>query len=177
MNCSVKNCKKKSRSSGILFCEVHYYRIRRTGNPGSSIIQRREYHKRSRTIEYVAWAAMRSRCNNPKNVRFRYYGGRGIKVCRRWNKFTTFLDDMGKRPSIRHSIDRVNVNGNYSPANCKWSTIEEQVRNRTITKMDKRKISKLRSLKESGSSTKELMLMFGLSQTHVDKIVRKESWY
>lgn len=82
------------------------------------------------SLEYQSWRAMIQRCTNPKNNRFQYYGARGIRICKRWGKFKNFLRDMGKRPSRRHSIDRKNTNGNYTPSNCRWATPKVQRNNR-----------------------------------------------
>lgn len=84
--------------------------------------------------EEKAWRTMLWRCYNSNHKKYKDYGGRGIRVCRRWrNSFENFLSDMGKAPSLRHSLDRKKVNGNYTPSNCKWSTPIEQGRNKRNT--------------------------------------------
>lgn len=89
--------------------------------------------KANRTIEYSSWNAMRNRCLNPNVEEYPNYGGRGIKICERWNDYRLFLEDMGRRPSTKHTLDRKNVDGDYTPSNCKWSTPTEQQRNRRGT--------------------------------------------
>lgn len=89
-----------------------------------------ERHNRSRTPEYKAWTGMKQRCNNPKEERYEHYGGRGIKVCSRWNDFKAFYDDMGERPSTKHSLDRIDNDGDYEPSNCRWATLKQQASNR-----------------------------------------------
>lgn len=76
---------------------------------------------------------MIERCENPKYKRFADYGGRGIKVTPRWLKFENFLADMGERP-MGKTLDRIDVNGNYEPGNCRWATPKEQRANRRDTR-------------------------------------------
>jgi hypothetical protein len=84
--------------------------------------------------EYIAWSHILQRCENKKNKAYKNYGARGISVCERWHKFENFLADMGLKPSSKHSLDRINNDGNYEPWNCRWATRVEQNRNtrRTI---------------------------------------------
>jgi hypothetical protein len=79
---------------------------------------------------YVSWAAMKRRCYNETDRSYAQYGGRGIVVCERWrDSFESFYVDMGERPP-RTSLDRINNDGNYEPANCRWATASVQSKNR-----------------------------------------------
>lgn len=86
-----------------------------------------EHHGMTDTPEYTTWRNMLGRCEQSTNKDFHAYGGRGIRVCDRWSKsFTAFFTDVGERPSKLHSLDRINVNGNYEPNNVRWATRREQ---------------------------------------------------
>ncbi len=85
------------------------------------------------TSEYATWVNMKKRCNNKNDPAYPNYGGRGIKVCSRWDKFINFYTDMGERPSIKHTIDRINNSLGYYKENCRWSTRAEQNRNQQKT--------------------------------------------
>lgn len=90
---------------------------------------RRQYSIQVKS-EVSVWNGMKSRCRNKRDRIYKHYGGRGIKVCDRWlNSFDAFIEDMGRRPSKKHSIDRIDVNGDYEPSNCRWTTQKEQARN------------------------------------------------
>jgi hypothetical protein len=86
-------------------------------------------HGRSHTSMHNIWLAMRRRCYLPSDGSYERYGGRGIKVCDRWQIFENFLADMGERPSDKHSIERENNEGNYEPGNCIWAVKLVQANN------------------------------------------------
>jgi len=124
--CTVEGCDSKHYAKG--YCVKHYMRFKKYGDPLYS-----ELHGLSNSLTYKSWEGIKNRCLNENTPYFKYYGGRGITVCERWkNSFLAFYEDMGPRPSKDHSIDRIDVNGNYEPGNCKWSTKSEQSLNRRI---------------------------------------------
>lgn len=88
-------------------------------------------HGLSNTPEWDVWIGMKTRCYNTNVKHFCRYGGRGIRVCDSWlSDFEAFLNDMGPRPSPKHSLERRDNNGNYEPSNCYWATASQQARNR-----------------------------------------------
>src|SRR3990167_4481698 len=108
---------------------------------------------------YTIWRGMLVRCTKPKSQAFSQYGARGITVCEHWHKFENFLADMGKRPSAKHSIDRIDGDGNYEPNNCRWATSIEQQTNRSVTRRIpyRRKVYSLAALARLAGCSEETL--------------------
>ncbi len=133
---------KHTRSCGCISRDAEQipYRENRTAETlGKGLTKHGDtaFDPSNRTIEYVAWTNMKTRCYNPKFIGWIYYGGRGevgltpIEVCEKWrNSFEDFLADMGRRPEGM-SLDREDPDGNYGPDNCRWATDKEQANNRS----------------------------------------------
>lgn len=82
------------------------------------------------SVESTAWKGMRARCLNKNSPKYPIYGGRGITICKRWESFMAFYEDMGPRPDPTYSLDRIDVNGNYEPGNVRWASKTIQAQNR-----------------------------------------------
>ena len=89
-------------------------------------------HGMGKTSEYKSWQGAKERCYKKNRSGYHQYGGRGITMCDRWlNSYENFYEDMGKKPTKQHSLDRIDLNGNYEPSNCRWATSLEQSNNKT----------------------------------------------
>ena len=119
---------------------------------------------------------MKKRCLCENHDAFKNYGGKGIRVCKRWMLFENFLADMGARPSKKHTIDRINPSKNYSPTNCRWATPLEQARNRRNTKLTEKDIVAIRVLYERQINRMVVAALFGITESMVHKIGSGDRW-
>lgn len=130
-----------------------------------------------RTPLHRLWLALRNRCNNPKTPDFKYYGGRGVTVCARWDQFTNFADDVGPHPGKGMTLDRIDTNKGYEPGNVRWATRETQARNRNYCKVDMPTANEIRKRYSQGNIKQtDLADEFGVSQTLISKIILRKAW-
>jgi len=133
--------------------------------------------KRWKMPEYKVWENMRRRTSAKAKPKDRAnYFERGIGVCERWQVFELFLEDAGRRPSERHSLDRIDNNKGYEPGNVRWATVYEQVRNRRVTKLSAEAAAEIRRLVASGERIISVARKFSVSWTTVRSIVKGHLW-
>ena len=131
--CSVNKCNQKVFGKGL--CQKHYTRFVKYGDVHGGIRHNNGYAALYPN-EHNIWANMHNRCYNHRSTAYDNYGGRNIKVCKRWSGpdgFKNFIEDMGERPTKKHSIDRIDNDKHYCPSNCRWTNWNVQAMNRRRT--------------------------------------------
>lgn len=134
-------------------------------------------HGGSRTLLYRVWQGLHQRCENPTAQEFEHYGGRGIIVCPDWFEFAPFRDwalTHGYAEGL--SIDRVDVNGDYEPANCEWVPLWENTRRQKGCKLDADDVRAIRLALAAGETQRSIARRYGVDQTQVSHIHRRRSW-
>jgi hypothetical protein len=137
--------------------------------------ERRVNHGLGGTPTYRSWYCMLQRCTNPTDVGWDQYGGRGIKVCDAWLELDGFVRDMGLRPDGM-TLDRIDVDGDYRPGNCRWATPTEQNRNRTNNVINPEKLQRIKADVASGFTQAETARRNGVSQSTVSRASRGVTW-
>ena len=128
------------------------------------------------TGAHTTWSQMIQRCKNKNNPAYKDYGGRGISICKEWEKFENFHNDMGDRP-IGLELDRRNNDGNYEPNNCRWVTPKINARNRRTTILSMEKAVLIRKeAKKTGITHKKLAKRYGVSKSTIAKITCGDQW-
>jgi hypothetical protein len=130
-------------------------------------------HGWSKTRTYKSWKEMRRRCLNEKSDRYPYYGRIGVKICKRWDRFENFLEDLGERPA-NTSLDRIDSNGNYEPSNCRWASPEIQNNNKKNS-TPKEKVDSVKYLRWLGLTYEDISSICNIHPCTVGKIIRRST--
>lgn len=136
-DCGKEKTVRSSRLVGGTTTSCGCYRTEINRATGKKVGGLNKIHGAKGTPEYTCWRGMMQRTNDPNHEHYKYYGGRGIKVCKRWKEFANFLADMGPKPKGK-TLDRFpNNDGNYEPGNCRWASWKEQASTRRRRKVRK----------------------------------------
>lgn len=145
-------------------------------NPRKGPAHNRYRHGMTTSSTYKSWSGMKARCYKTDMQDYPKWGGRGITVCDRWrNSFECFLADMGEKPD-GVTLERINNDGNYEPANCRWATRTDQSRNRGYCRVDEFKARRIRIKRAAGATLEALSREYGIAVSHVHRIALGEAW-
>jgi len=140
------------------------------------IKNRTTIHGLTKTPIHHLWTGIRKRCTNPKVKSYKYYGGRGIKICSEWSEFIPFYNwalANGYEQGLQ--IDRIDNNGNYEPSNCRFVTHAENCQNRSSTKLNWDKVNEIRAIGSSKSQS-EISKMYNVQRRTINRILNNKSW-
>ena len=125
---------------------------------------------------YTAWWSMRSRCLKPQHAKWKNYGGRGIRICSRWDSFENFAADMGPHPGKGWSLDRIDNDQGYSKVNCSWATSRMQQRNKRGVKLTEQITSEIRRRYIPYNNCAALAAEYGVAGRQIRRVATGERW-
>lgn len=173
--CSVEGCDSAAHTRG--WCIKHYRAWERTGDPRNAQGYARGArhgmyrHGREQHPLYATWRNMLARCEDPKCPEYRYYGARGLTVCERWRDINNFISDMGERPA-KFTLERVENAKGYSPENCVWADRYDQMRNRSIVRLNAAHRLQIVRLSDGGNRDCRIARLLGIPRSLVNGLVR-----
>lgn len=171
--CTVEGCESRAVANGI--CDKHRIRLRSHGSV--DVVNRpNDWGQRTKHPLYKLWDSMRRRCRDPHHKDYHRYGARGISVCDRWQDFWAFVEDIGPRPSQRHTVDRVNVDGPYAPENCRWATPSQQARNQRTTVLNEEIAAEIKRRAAFGDKTGDISRALNIKYNLVRNVVVGQAW-
>ena len=142
-----------------------------------NMARKRESPGMANTRVYRIWKDMNRRCHNPNRWAYKYYGGRGINVCKEWEtSFLAFLRDLGQPPSAVHVIDRIDNDKGYFKNNCRWVLPSQSRQNQRRNKLTIAEARQIRELKRQGIIGRRIAELFGISQAMVSHICLGRKW-
>jgi hypothetical protein len=171
--CSYPGCDNQHQAKG--YCWKHYKRVQRNGDAGIINLPK-DWGERVKHPLYQTWCGMRQRCNNQNSKDYKNYGGRGISICEKWEDFWAFVKDVGVKPSKEFTLDRIDCDGNYEPANVKWSTPAQQAQNKTNSVVTKEEARIIKILNSKGMTAVDISKTIDMPYDNVYSVIHKNTF-